>query len=102
MTTSPACGGLGGVVCTFEMKMPSSLGSRGLPFDPLPPPRMLSPSFWLGPFLRWTSCVSEEEAFEGEEKINGWTDLEGQTDRPVVLVAEVRVVPAVLCPHPER
>ncbi len=42
---------------TFETKIPSSLGSRGLPFDPLPPPRMLSPSFCPVAFFKSTSCT---------------------------------------------
>lgn len=36
------------IVFTLEMKMPSSVGSKGLPACPLAPPRMLMPSFSPG------------------------------------------------------
>lgn len=41
---------------TLEMKMPSSVGSKGLPVWPLAPPRMLMPSFSPGYFSMTISC----------------------------------------------
>lgn len=42
---------------TLEMKIPSSVGSKGFPAWPLAPPRILMPSFSPGCLRMTTSCI---------------------------------------------